>query len=868
MPGYVDAFKPLMRRPARLSSLVPWRKVLDHALGILSTRDDGFLCCVKLESPDLGSLSLDEQDSVTERLNEAWKLLPPGSAVWHHLHRRPADLIPGRLWPSPVAQLLDDEHTAALNAPGACWQTDTYLSFYHRRPRSHQKNNWSRYFLRAGRPSGASYTLEDFTSDTSQVLGLLTSVCPTVERLTGRDLTAYLHRCVSVHDHPLAVDDLDLGLHTATADSGFWPGTVPIIGDFLTKQYVRSVTLSRQFPAGTATALFRDLHRLPFAFDVVTRWLPKARQEAKQVTDKQQVNWLSMRHGWRSYAYEMRTGQKPDIKNTFISKQGDDADTARDHILSGDYQLGRLTMVFMVRGDTSTLEPSPEEMAEGNTRLSQLATVVRTAGCSVIDDPINQTETFVGTWPGAAYANIDDLEMTSLNFATLALSHAPWKGIAYNVHLKSPPLVYAKTEGCMRIGVDTFVGDLGDSVLVGPKGSGKSTTLAKMDACWLVDASRHLAHFDVGGSCECAIRCLGGQYHDLAREVSLQVMADLDQPHAVAWIFNWLKRRVAAAGVPKHPDIDTFLWGGLDGPDSLRDKRDRPRTLTEYLYWRQLHANKISGLASAHGSDRMRELALLTPNILGALRPFAQGGAYGHLTDAPVDRLQIGRVHGFELEALLKLTDAYSPVLEILFYRLKARRDGSPTRYVFDEAWHYLNTDTWVDILKNDMPAWRREQTSGLFATQSISQLEGSPLTALLMESAQTRFFLPNPKALDTAVGLTGKSIADAYRGMGLGDEEIRRNIVMAQPKGELYWTIPDDRHGRPQRRLIDLRLGQMNQGVCGANTPMDHAAMREIVATYPAEEFAIHWFAHRGFGRESAALASQFQSSLHVVHA
>lgn len=839
MRGYVESFTPLRTKAPPLSSLVPWRNLADPILGLMTTKNEGWLCCFVLDNPDMGSLSLDAQDVLSERLADLWKLLPPGGAGWHHLRRREAPVLPLTPDASPLPALLEEEHLAALNAPGATWENTLYLSFACRPPREESGGKWSRALFQDQASGRGAYGVEDFARDSTQLLEALRTLYPEADRLTGDALTAYLHSCVSVHDHPLAAGE-GLNLHVTTADSGFWPGTVPIIGDFATKQYVRSFVLNRGFPDGTAPAIFKGLNAVQAPFDVVTRLIPKLRLEAKKVTDKSQTNWLSMGRSWGAYRYEMRTGRRPDeVKNTFVIQQGDDADATRTDILLGKTQIGRLTMTFMVRGDTITLQPMADELAVGNRRLDALARVVRGAGCSVLDDPINQTENFVGTWPGEVYANIDSLEMTSDNFATLALAHTPWRGLTWNTHLNSRPLIYARTEGCMRVGVDTFVDDQGDFIMVGPKGAGKSTALGALNGAWLVVPQRRLYAFDVGGSNRCCILCAGGAYHDLGR-LGLQIMADLDRDGAAPWIFDWLKRRVYASGVPKHPDVDLFLWETLAGPEGLQTKHEMPRTLTSYIELGQLSSTEIGKRVRGKGQERAIQLALLCPLILGALRPFARGGAYGHLTDAPVDGLHLGPVHGFELERLLSMKDAYSAVLEIIFFRLKGFRDGTPTRYIFDEAWHYLNTPVWIEILAEDMTFWRREQTSGGFATQSISQLEGSALTTFLLESAKSRFFLPNSQALDDRV-------REFYLGLGLGVEEIERNILLARPRGQMYWTLTNDRLGRPRRRLIDLSLGPIGQAVCGSNTPQDHALMDQILAEHGTVRFAQHWLRAKG---------------------
>jgi type IV secretion system protein TrbE len=248
--------------------------------------------------------------------------------------------------------------------------------------------------------------------------------------------------------------------------------------------------------------------------------------------------------------------------------------------------------------------------------------------------------------------------------------------------------------------------------------------------------------------------------------------------------------------------------------------------------------------------DMRRDLLVQRGNqIIATLHDYAQGGLHGHLFDADVDQCTLGMMDTFTLDRLLKMPRAAPGLCEVIFHRMDRRVDGRPRRIVFDEFWVALGTaedgmhteatsllaKSLSRLLAVGIPAWRRQNRSGMFALQSISQMEGHRLTPLLLESCQTRFFFPNAKAMDAKV-------QRAYEGMDLHAEEIRRNIALAQPKREVYFTRPDG------RRLVDLALHPIARSICGANRAEDHVLMDTLLARYGPEEFPVHWLQAQGF--------------------
>jgi type IV secretory pathway VirB4 component len=257
----------------------------------------------------------------------------------------------------------------------------------------------------------------------------------------------------------------------------------------------------------------------------------------------------------------------------------------------------------------------------------------------------------------------------------------------------------------------------------------------------------------------------------------------------------------------------------------------------------------FAAMGQSQGNKRSEHLALLAPVVREAMRPFARGGVYGDLVDAPVDHLHWGTINTFELEALSHRGEVYPALLEYLFPQLEDLLDGRHTLFDFDEAWNIFSNAAFVDILRKSMPGWRRKNAHGSFYTQSIAQLEGHPLTPFLMESCQTRVFFPNPKALD-------HKILPLYEGLRLQAEEIETNIAHPPGKGFVYVDRsagPDD---LGSKRLIDVRLSPIARAICGANSEADHDVMDAILAAHDPHEFAYHWLVHQGF--PDAALTVQ----------
>jgi type IV secretion system protein VirB4 len=217
-----------------------------------------------------------------------------------------------------------------------------------------------------------------------------------------------------------------------------------------------------------------------------------------------------------------------------------------------------------------------------------------------------------------------------------------------------------------------------------------------------------------------------------------------------------------------------------------------------------------------------------------ALQPYCVGGPFGRLLDAEAERLGEASVQAFETEGLIG-AGAAAAVLTYLFHRIEGRLDGRPTLLIIDEGWLVLDDPAFAQQLREWLKTLRKKNASVVFATQSLSDIDGSNIAAAIIESCPTRIFLPNERAIEP-------QIMSVYRRFGLNDRQIEI-IARATPKRDYYCQ------SRRGNRLFELGLGPVALSFCAASSKTDHAAIERILGEHGRDVFVAAWLAERGVG-------------------
>jgi len=134
-----------------------------------------------------------------------------------------------------------------------------------------------------------------------------------------------------------------------------------------------------------------------------------------------------------------------------------------------------------------------------------------------------------------------------------------------------------------------------------------------------------------------------------------------------------------------------------------------------------------------------------------ALNPYCVGGSFGRLLDSEVEKLGEAPVQTFETEGLIG-AGAAPAVLTYLFHRIEGRLDGRPALLIIDEGWLVLDDPAFAQQLREWLKTLRKKNASVIFATQSLSDIDGSTIASAIIESCPTRIFLPNERAIEPQI--------------------------------------------------------------------------------------------------------------------
>jgi type IV secretion/conjugal transfer VirB4 family ATPase len=788
------------KRPALLADWLPWAGLV--APGVILNKDGSFQRTARFRGPDLDSATQGELVATSARLNNALRRLGSGWALFVEAERREAADYPESSFPEPLSWLVDEERRAAFEEADSHFESAYHLTLLYLPPEEAQARA-AKLLYENTRTEGVDWPnwrgrLEGFVSETERFFGLLEGVMPEITWLDDGQTLTYLHGCVSTRRHPVAVPEVPMHLDALLADEPLTGGLVPMLGN----QHLRVLSV-RGFPTSTWPGLLDDLNPLGFAYRWSTRFLCLDKAEAEKELTRLRRQWFAKRKNIVALLRETIFQQESPLVDSDASNKATDADAALQELGSDQVSFGYVTATVTVMDADATA---------ADEKLRAVERTIQGRGFVTIPETLNAVDAWLSSIPGHAYANVRQPIVSTLNLAHMMPVSAVWAGQERNAHLDGPPLIVTRTDGATPFRLVTHIGDVGNTLVVGPIGMGKSVLLATLAMQFRRYAGSRILAFDMGRSIRATILGLGGEHYDLGNDggagaaIAFQPLARIDQDGYRAWAAEWIAGRVIHEGVPVGPSEKDAVWSALN---SLASAPVNQRTMT--------------GLSVLLQSNALRQ----------ALQPYVLGGAHGKLLDADSDRLGSADVQGFEMEELMHSKAAMLAVLGYLFARFEERFDGAPTLLILDEAWLFLDDPVFASRIRQWLKTLRKKNVSVIFATQSLADIKDSAIAPAIIESCASRIFLPNPQA-------TEPQIRVIYEGFGLNSRQIDI-VAQAQPKRDYYYQ------SRLGNRVFDLGLGPVALAFAGAAKPEDQRAMDAVSASVPPADFAATWLRHRG---------------------
>ncbi|PDS58796.1 MULTISPECIES: conjugal transfer protein TrbE [Rhizobium] len=787
-------------KSTRLADFLPWAALV--GTGIVLNKDGSFQRTARFRGPDLDSAVPAELVAVAGRLNNAFRRLGSGWAIFVEAQRHAAAIYPASRFPDTASALVDAERKADFEEAGAHFESSYFLTFAYLPPAEDAAR--AETWLYEGREKTGidpNEVLTAFADRTDRLLRLIEAFMPECHWLDDGETLTYLHGCVSTHRHRVRVPETPIYLDALLADQPLTGGLEPRLGT----SHLRVLTITG-FPTATTPGLLDELNRLAFPYRWSTRAVLLDKTDATKLLTKIRRQWFAKRKSIAAILKEVMTNEASVLVDTDAANKAADADVALQD-LGADY-----AGIAYVTATVTVWDADPRTADE---KLRLVEKVVQGRDFTAMAETINAVDAWLGSLPGHVYANVRQPPISTLNLAHMIPLSAVWAGPERDEHFAAPPLLFGKTEGSTPFRFSLHVGDVGHTLVVGPTGAGKSVLLALMALQFRRYAGAQVFAFDFGGSIRAAALAMRGDWHDLGggltdgseTSVSLQPLARIEETSERAWAADWIVAILTREGVAISPEVKEHIWTALT---SLASAPVEERTIT--------------GLCVLLQSNDLKQ----------ALRPYCIGGAWGRLLDAESEHLGTATVQAFETEGLIG-TDAAPAVLAYLFHRIEDRLDGSPTLIIVDEGWLALDDEGFAGQLREWLKTLRKKNASVIFATQSLSDIDGSAIAPAIIESCQTRLLLPNERAIEP-------QITAIYRRFGLNDRQIEI-LARAMPKRDYYCQ------SRRGNRLFELGLSEVTLALCAASSKTDQSAIARITAEHGPDGFLDAWLRLRGAG-------------------
>jgi type IV secretion/conjugal transfer VirB4 family ATPase len=788
------------KKPQALADFLPWAALV--APGVIANKDGSFQRTARFRGPDLDSATPAELISTTARLNGALRRLGSGWAVFVEAQRVPANRYPRSRFPDAASALVEMERRFQFEEEGAHFESAYFLTFVWLPPvdAADRAEGWL-YENRAAAGADGRAALIGFIDRTDRVLALLDGFMPEADWLSDEETLTYLHSTVSTRRHAVRVPETPMHLDAILVDEPLSGGLEPRLGD----AHLRTLTVLG-FPSRTWPGLLDDLNRLAFPYRWCVRAVALDKTDATKVLSRIRRQWFAKRKSIAAIVKEVMTNEASVLMDSDAANKAADADMALQEL--GSDLIGEAYV-------TATVTVWDEDARVADERLRLVEKTIQGRDFTCIREGVNAVEAWLGSLPGQLYANVRQPPISTLNLAHMMPFSAVWAGPPRDEHLDAPALFVAKTEGSTPFRFSLHVGDVGHTLIVGPTGAGKSVLLAVMAMQFRRYERAQIFAFDFGGSIRAATLAMGGDWHDLggslsedaAEPVALQPLARIHLPEERAWAAEWIAAILGREKVAVTPEVKELLWAALG---SLASAPVHERTLT--------------GLSVLLQSQALKR----------ALQPYCLNGPWGRLLDADAERLGEADVQAVETEGLIG-TGAAAAVLAYLFHRIEDRLDGRPTLLIVDEGWLALDDDGFSGQLREWLKTLRKKNASVVFSTQSLADIDNSPIAPAIIESCPTRVFLANERALEPQIAAT-------YRRFGLSDRQIEI-LSQATPKRDYYCQ------SRRGNRLFELGLGEVALAFAAASSKTDQALIAELFAAHGRDGFARAWLQARGAG-------------------
>ncbi|KPA11598.1 conjugal transfer protein TrbE [Candidatus Magnetomorum sp. HK-1] len=787
-----------LKQPKKLAHRLPWALLI--APGVVLNKTGSFQSTIEYRGPDLYSSTEHELDVISAQINNALKRLGHGWSYFIEAQRRVCYKYPESQWPNEACRIIDNERKRLFFVSGNHYVSRYFFTFSYITPSENVKTI-SDSFIKKPVKTNLHYEkyLEYFQEEMKKIVDILSSIFPYIKILDDDETLTYLHSCISTKYHPVKTPENPVFIDYILTDEILEGGLTPKLGS----QYLKTITI-KGFPHESGPQILSEMDSLDCEYRWMSRFICLDKLSSLKELKKYARQWFAKRKSLWTLIKEASLNEYDDLRqdNDAIAKS-EECDSTSEMVSSNLVSAGYYTSCIVL------WDADMEKLVE---KLRSVEQVLNSSGFITVNESFNSIQAWFGSLPGHNWANIRRPLITSMNLTHMLPISTDWAGPEKNDHLNGLPLFYAKTSGNTPFRFSNHIGDVGHTMIVGPTGTGKSVFLNFMASQFLKYPDAQIYFFDKDYSAKTITFAMGGLHHDLGDvdNISFQPLKQINDEMERNWALEWLCNSLLQDNFQLTPAIKNEIW------EALSNLASSP-----------VDQHTMTGLVALLQNQQLRE----------GLTRYTLSGPYGYLLDATEDEMEAASWQCFEMNYLMKyMPQAVVPVLTYLFHKLEQRFDGRPSMIILDEAWHFFSHPLFARQIKDWLKTLRKKNVSVIFATQSLSDMNDTPLVNTLVESCPTRIFMPNKKALD-------EKIFEQYRQFGLNEKQIDI-IATSLPKCDYYCQSDIG------NRKFELGLGPAAIALYGSATQQDLCIADEIADSDP-DKFTNQFLKHKGVNHE-----------------
>ena len=313
--------------------------------------------------------------------------------------------------------------------------------------------------------------------------------------------------------------------------------------------------------------------------------------------------------------------------------------------------------------------------------------------------------------------------------------------------------------------------DMGNCLIVGPPGSGKTGLLATVATLALRVPGARCVFIDNQLGLSVAIKAADGSYLELRSGVGSRVapLKGLDDtPEDRAHLDRWMRGLILSDGQGEMTSLeDERLTQGIA----------RQMTMPQHL--RSIEGVQVMLPQRAREGGR--------DSAAARLKRWCRGERLGWAFDGEHDELDMSRrLTGIDTTALLKDETVCSPMLAHLFYRARKLINGKPLVLGVDEAWQIDRVPAFAEQTADDLATIRKNEGVVVLATQNASTFVNSPIGFAYRQQVPTRIFFADSSAdHDVLVGQLGLTEAE-FEAVTQTLPNRRHTFLMQRPGGSV----------------------------------------------------------------------------------